>query len=290
MLTEAQLAIRRGRITASIAADILGVGRFGSELTAWLEITGQPREDISSNPRVRAGHYFEDGVCRWWLDEVGKPKGLSLAPADTMIHPTHDWLAATPDRFVVDASGEIVAILQAKTSDLWNREAWEDLDTHDVTVPDSVRVQCAVELAVTGLPLVYVAAVVGGNRPYFAEIQRDDALEREIVSALRLWYGRHVIDKVQPAPSGRDCDTRAFRYLHPSDTGHVVTLSEETAKAARESLRLAEQIDAIGVERDRLRNLVRAEMETATIGEAEGVRAVYKTSRKGVRSLRIEST
>jgi predicted phage-related endonuclease len=290
-LTEAQRAIRRGRITASIAPSILRVeGSFGSPLTAWLEIMDMPREDIGTMPRVRAGNYFEAGVCAWWQDDVGTPNELQATGdgSQTLVHPVHDWLAVTPDRFVVDGTGRRVATLQAKTSAAWNREKWEDLDTHEVILPDSVRIQCALELEVVDLERAYVAVVLGGNRPYFTMIERDRALAAECMKALGAWHLKHVVGNLQPEPTGYECDTRAFRYLHPSDTGELVSLDAETAGNAEESKRIDEQIESLKVERDRLRNVVRAALGTATFGEAPGLLATYKTNRKGVRSLRID--
>jgi predicted phage-related endonuclease len=287
-LTDAQRAIRRGRITASVAADILGEGRFGTSLTAWVAIMDLPREEIGDKPAVKAGNYFESGVADWWQDEVGTPSGLKLGPADTLVHPEHDWLAATPDRFVYDADGSRVAVLEIKTSALWNLDDWRDRDTRETTVPDYVRIQCELEMACAGLYRAHVAAVIGGNQPFFAVIESDPALRASLIAALGAWHKRHVLGSEQPIPTGRECDTRAFKYLHPNDTGEIVSLSDEAEAAAIESEKIAARIEHLAEQREQLRNVVRAELQTATFGESPRVRASYKTSRKGVRSLRLE--
>jgi len=289
-LTAAQRELRRGRVTASIAADILGEGRFGSELTAWISVMGLPSEDIGDKPVVRAGNYFEQGVANWWQDDVGTPEGLTLSGDGhtTLVHPELDWLAATPDRFVHDSTGQLVAVLQIKTSALWNMDDWRDRDTGETTVPDYVRLQCEVEMAVAGVSRAYVAAVIGGNTPFFAVIESDPALRAHVVAALGAWHRRYVLGNVPPAPTGRECDTHAFKYLHPNDTGEIVSLSEDAEVAAVRSEEIASQIEELKSQRELLRNIVRAEMETATFGSSPLASVTYKTSRKGVRSLRVE--
>src|SRR5690349_23589672 len=141
MLTETDKATRKGRITASIAPAILSESPFGTPFTAFLEIMDLPREDISDRDEILAGNFFEDGVCQFWLHRVGRKAGLRIEQGKALVHPTLTWLAATPDRFVYDGAGKLVAVLQAKTSGHSNLDAWRDRDSHETTIPEHVIIQ-----------------------------------------------------------------------------------------------------------------------------------------------------
>lgn len=285
-LTAADQSIRKGRITASVAADILHEGQFGTELTAWLSIMDLPREDIGKKNNVKAGHYFEQGICDWWQDEIGTPNGLHIGgPLSTVVHPVHNWLAATPDRPVFNAAGEMVAVLQAKNRSLWALEEFLDRDTRELTMPDAVKIQEQIELEVMNLPRAYVAAVIGGNQPSFTSIDRDPKFAADCIAILGPWHKRYVVGNVQPPPTGKECDTRAFKYLHPEDNGSIVSLSAEAVAAVLKIRELIEQVEPLDEEVERLKNVLRAEIGDATFGEGPGVRLSWKRDRRGVRAL-----
>lgn len=288
-LTAAQLEMRKCMIGASQVPAVLGEGLFGSELTVWTEVMALPREDISDRNEVKAGNYFQSGVLAWWLDDFGKSRGLTLRrmPEETIVHPRLSWLCATPDDYALDAAGNVVATVQAKTGGWYRELEWEDPDTHEVAVPLAVVLQVQTEMEVTGLDLSYVAAVIGGNRPYWGVVERDREMWASMEKLLAAWHKRHVLGGVQPDPTGRAWDTRALRKLSPSDNGQTIRLSVEGVGHARKSEELQEQIAELELERERLRNLLRAEMGAATFAEGPGVRVSNKTNKKGVRTLLV---
>lgn len=287
-LTEADQATRKGRITASLAAQILGEGAFGSPLTAWARITGRATEDISALEHIRAGNYLEPVCAQWWQDDDEQGRRLVAGPG-TLVHPKNDWFAWTCDRLIVDAAGEVVGVWEGKSTNAFNLGEWE----HGA-VPLGYQIQlqlyldCASEHFGRDLYGSF-GALVGGNRFFgsktHADVPRDREFAGAALAALRQWYERHVIADVQPDPTGRACDSRQLMRLHPDDTGAIVQLSAEAQENARKSREIGEQIAKLDEEKERLRNLVKSELGDATFGDGAGIRASWKRNAKGTRVL-----
>lgn len=58
------------RMTASKVAAVLGVSKWESPYSMWLRMKGLVPADDGRNANDKArGHYLEDGVVRWWIDQ-----------------------------------------------------------------------------------------------------------------------------------------------------------------------------------------------------------------------------
>ena len=212
-LTVEQLAQRKGKITCSLAAQILGEGQFGSPLVAWAKITGRATEDISQEDYVRAGNYLEPVVARWWEDDDPRRRRLVLPNCGTVTHPDHEWLVGTPDRFIArPEDGKIIGIWEGKTANAFALADWE----HGA-VPLGYMIQLQLYLEIFNYDLGAFGALVGGQRFFAADVKRDREFGQIALDRLHEWYQRHVVQDVQPDPTGRACDTRQLLRLHPED-------------------------------------------------------------------------
>ena len=58
------------RMTASKVAGVLGLSKWASPYSTWLRMKGLLPSDDGRNMSDKArGHYLEDGVVRWWIDQ-----------------------------------------------------------------------------------------------------------------------------------------------------------------------------------------------------------------------------
>jgi predicted phage-related endonuclease len=281
-LTAAQIEQRAGKVTCSLASSILGEGQFGSPLVAWAKITGRATEDISQEPYIRAGNYLEPVVCQWWMDDFAQGRELVVPDCGTVAHRDHPWLVGTPDRFI-HRDGVRIGIFEAKTANAFALAEWE----HGA-IPLGYQIQLQLYLEIFDLDVGAFGALVGGQRFFAADVVRDRAFAAVAIERLREWYELHVVQDVQPEPTGRGCDMRQLLRLHPEDTGEIVKLSAVAVEAVRKCRELAESIDAVEEERERCKNVVRACIGDATFGEGACGRVSWKRNAKGTRVLLLK--
>ncbi len=87
-------AVRRHRITASIAAGCLGVHPHMSRQEAWRRCLGIQKE--SENNATRWGVQFEEHAKQEYEIETGR----FIEPTGFWVSSVYDWLGASPDGFV----------------------------------------------------------------------------------------------------------------------------------------------------------------------------------------------
>jgi putative phage-type endonuclease len=122
-------AARRGKITASLAAACLRLDPGKSAQKAWREITGWEPEQFEHRA-LQWGVQFEAAARLDYEAESGN----IVETCGFFVHPEHPWLGASPDGLV---GSDGLAEIKCPT-------------VPPVTLPRHHRVQCMVQLAVTG--------------------------------------------------------------------------------------------------------------------------------------------
>lgn len=238
--------IRRGRVTGTRAAMILGESEFGDEQRALTEILDLPHPN-RSNRHMEFGNWAEGMLGLMHSNEHGV-KLFRPSPA-TILHPTHDWLCSSLDFVALDAAGEWDYLVECKSTDEFNRDKWGATGT-DV-VPAGYHIQAALELACTGLEVLWWELLVGQQRrPY--RIVRELGYENNLLTALGDWYDRHVrrgepltgqgarevADAIVPGrDNGRVRDAR--------DEAETVAIVEELARATSELKAAEARVDGL---------------------------------------------
>jgi len=87
-------SVRKGRITASVAAGCLGVHPHMSRQEAWRRCLGIEKD--SSNDRTRWGEQYEQTAKEAYEVETGR----FIEPTGFWVSRVYDWLGASPDGFV----------------------------------------------------------------------------------------------------------------------------------------------------------------------------------------------
>ena len=90
-LTPEQIALRRNTLGASEIAAVCGLDPFRGPWDVWADKMGLDiREEFAESDM---GHLFE----RPLLEHYSRKTGVVLAYPETLIHPIHRWVSATPD-------------------------------------------------------------------------------------------------------------------------------------------------------------------------------------------------
>ena len=223
------LETRRSGIGGSDAAAVLGLSPWSSPLSLWLDKV-HGGDDARRSEAMRWGTVLEDAIAR----EMAREHGIRLGPCPGILaHPDRRHQLATIDRYGVDRDRRPTSVVEVKTADGFAAADWDE----DGPAPDHVVIQVQHQLDVTGLDVGYVAALVGGNRPRWWEVPRDDELITDLRMAEDAFWHDHVLAGVPPEPIGHDADGDALAELYPGDPDRQVILDGPT-RSDVESLRM----------------------------------------------------
>lgn len=244
-LTEEQLQMRRGGITATDASAIVGVNRFSDALAVYLSKVDPAKleERKAENPLQKGvGHRFEPLI----LDMVAEEKRVHLVACGTLRSAKYDWALATPDRLVVEPNPELPAVAPVGVAEVKNvgirmikdwREQDQDwyADEDPYVVPDYVHVQAAWQMLVTDTRIAYVGALLGGRDFHVFEVHWNDALAETLVNVCGDFWHKYVLKRVAPPPAGNERAAKLLATMFPKNT------SSEPIEAPGEAEVWAEQ-------------------------------------------------
>lgn len=231
------------RMTASKVAAVLGLSPWESRFSLWHRMAGliesQPETDV-----MRRGHYLEDAVATWWLDQHPE---FAISPGLAWAHPKRDWQAASPDRLVWDwdCGGEQdilpcqyhrpKALLEVKTTA--DSDEWGEAGTDQI--PPYYRAQVVWQLDTLGLSTAYVAVLL--PRLEFREYRVDyNADEAAYIRA----EARAFLDSLPGGPAAQrpNLDGHAETYaavkaLHPDINGEDFPVPDDIGREFCDAVR-----------------------------------------------------
>lgn len=287
MLTPEDHALRRGKITGSIAAACLGLDPYCTPLGAYLRILGEHPGDEAANEDVfRRGHVLEPALIAYGAEEIAADTSCTVAidKPGTIVHPTIPWAACSIDALYIATPGEprvcdagLDALVvpdaarvtvyggesksvNAAHSHLWG-EPWTD------QIPKHVAVQCTWELLHYPDAVAIVIPVLLGAQHELRVYQWSRtssgaaSLEVACVEALGAWHARHIVRRDPPAAGQRDLTLldavwRVGEREHPDDP--------RVAELVRRDDELRDLETEIGKERDGLRVALGSILRDAT--------------------------
>lgn len=133
------LAARRGVLTASDVATVLGIGGGSKREVLRSKLSSdEVRPDIHTLPQVALGRHLESGVFEWFVEDTIHETASRCGAL--VQHPDVPWLAATPDALLDDEPVEIKVAMDSSRPN-WHAETvrmrgWPE---RPVPVPLGVR-------------------------------------------------------------------------------------------------------------------------------------------------------
>jgi len=196
------LAIRNKGIGGSDAGVIMNLNPYKSRLSLWMEKTGQKEpDDLSENEAVYWGIKNEQNIADCFEERTGK----KLRKCGTLQSVEHPWLLANVDRLIVGED----AGLEIKTAGVQQAARWKDDE-----LPDEYYAQIMHYLLVTGLPMWYVAVLIGGNRCLIKEVPRNEAFIEELFKTEAAFWTLCEHD-IMPEVDGMEDTKDALSVLYP---------------------------------------------------------------------------
>jgi len=245
-------------IGASEIASVLGISPFKSALELWHEKVSGEREDLSDREPIQWGHLLEPVI----IQEFARRTGRSVLHGGELLRSTeHTWAIATLDAWTWDPQGDEKQPwpLEVKAVGARQEQAWED------GAPEYYVAQVQQQMLVTGCHRATIAALIGGQRMVWEDIERDpEWVNRIVYNGERFW--QRVLGQDPPPPDGSFSARRALLAMYQSDDGSDVMLSAQMAdhtdaiEEAKRQKDMAERVIAA------LENELRAALGPATRG------------------------
>jgi predicted phage-related endonuclease len=260
--TAAFYAEKRSAITSTDVPKVLGLSKWGTPLTVYLDKVAPPPE---RKPGLSAwlGLRLEGLVAELFTTA----KGLRVRTDNGFYrHPDYPFLGTHLDRRVV---GRPKTLVELKTRG--SRRGWGDDGSADV--PPDVWLQVQDEMYVTGATDAYVAVLFSTREYRTYHLLPDPRFETDIVPALVRFWHHYVEAGVPPAPSGAKPDTDLLQQTDGGvkDTGLLSATTGQESMIDRLRLAMAQaSIAAMAAEEHK--NLVKQ-----LIGDAEGIAGTFGT-------------
>lgn len=268
------LKVRSQGIGGSDAGAILGLNKYKSPLSLYLEKTGQVEpEDISKKPAVIAGQLLEPVVATMFEENTGK----KVKRKGTLQSLTYPWMHANPDRVVVGED----AGLEIKTGGIWSKSLWADDE-----IPDSYYVQCLHYMAVTGAELWYIAAWLGGQELIIRTIDRHEDEVNELIKEEKKFW-QMVQNRTPPAADGTYSSGEALKHLyHDEFNDSEIVLSDEVGKLFTAYDEIEKLIKSDKAQEQEIKNKFMAALENNQVGWFGSRKVTWKTP-KASESIRL---
>jgi len=296
------LEARRGGITGTDAAAILGLTSFRTPLEVWAEKTGRiVPDDLGGIERIQWGNLLEPVV----IAETNRRTGRELLElerwSDAMPHGRLEafehhgekkamifsarfpWLRVTPD--FVQASWRPLPWLaeqrkldgpgigEAKALGSHARKEWRTGATLQYNL------QVATNILAAGLAWGTFGALIGGQTlRIFDYAPKPQVLEGLAIRLERFWL-EHIVADVQPAASASERDTRVLEKLYP-ERKHEAALNLEGKQwdiFARDIVRIDQERSALrkqerelAARQARVENQLRQAIGSAPTAQTEG--------------------
>lgn len=204
-------------IGGSDAGAIMGMNPWKSKYQLWLEKTGQAEpEDISGKESVYWGTVLEAPVA----DRFAELTGKKIRRAGMMQNIKDPWMLANVDRLIVGEK----AGLECKCTNAFSVKDWKEDN-----LPDSYYWQCQHYMMTTGLPVWYIAVLIGGNSFDYKAVPRHDDDIKALYEAESEFWLKNVKEGIMPDIDGSDSTAKAIEKQFAGNKSDPIELPSEAA-------------------------------------------------------------
>lgn len=265
-LSERVLEARKGKVSSSRAAAIVGLDPYKDAFGAWLDITG--RDEFEGNRATRRGNYLERPVMEMVADDLG----MKFQKARMRSHPKFDWAVDNLDFILMDDKKKWLHGAEVKTVNARVAQRWGEEQTDEV--PPNVIVQCQFHLAFYPELDTIVCPMFGGfdlDTKLFW-VKRDETLIERLFGRLEEFYVNHVVTDLPPEPEGAEAKKRYLDMLYPTQKGVVAEADPELVELVLDRQKASAELAGAKKRYDELNNQIREKVGEAEVVEGHGVR------------------
>jgi putative phage-type endonuclease len=213
---EEWLRYRKQGIGGSDVAAILGISRWNSAISLWLDKTNQTNEPVAENEAMEWGTIMEPVIRNHFAEVTGK----TVVEVKAMLqHPKYPFMLADVDGLTVDDKGN-PAILEIKTASEYKRSDWDD------GVPAYYETQVQHYLCVTGVQKAYVAVLIGGNSFRVYEVDADKEVQNMLIAVEKDFWNK-VQNMIRPEMDGSDAAKNLLDSIYHGGISRQIVMPDE---------------------------------------------------------------
>ena len=266
MSREDWLAQRRKTIGGSDAAAIVGLSRYSTPYTIFMDKTGR-LPDKPDTEAMRLGRDLEDYVAKRWEEATGKKVRRLQA---MLYNPLYPFAHADVDRMVIGED----AGLECKTTSTLDVKQF-----NGVEFPEKYYAQCVHYLAVTGVKRWYLAVLVFGRGFFEFTLERDQLEIDALMTAEAEFWTENVAKDNPPPPDGSQATTDALQVVYAE------SLDEERDLFGREPMldeymQLKRQKKAIEDRLGEIENSLKEDLQEAERGRCGFYTISWKSQKR----------
>lgn len=266
MSREDWLALRRKTIGGSDAAAIVGLSRYSTPYTIFMDKTGR-LPDKSDTEAMRLGRDLEDYVAKRWQEATGKKVRRVQA---MLYNPLYHFAHADVDRMVIGED----AGLECKTTSTLDVKQF-----HGVEFPEKYYAQCVHYMAVTGAKRWYLAVLVFGRGFFEFTLERDQAEIDALMTAEAEFWTENVAKDNPPPPDGSQATTDALQVIYAESRDEERDLfGRETM--LDEYMQLKRQKRAIDDRLGEIENYLKEDLQEAERGRCGAYTVSWKSQQR----------
>ena len=265
------LDARKGGIGASEVGTILGINPFSTPYQLWRLKMGidPPKEE---NFAMRAGHYLEDAVARFYADETGAH--IIQASAEDFMYVSKDkpFMRVSPDRTYweqgVRKSEANKRILECKTT---QRSVTED------SVPQHWFVQLQMNLGVSGKELGALAWLIQGREFGFKHYALDREFFAFLEEQVEKFWTDNIIGGQEPLPY--TVDDVMLKYPRHIE-GKCIQAGEDILRNVERLKEVRDELKRFNDEKDSLEDSLKMSMlDAELLMDGDRIVATWKTAK-----------
>ncbi|HHU23254.1 MAG TPA: hypothetical protein GXZ52_07585, partial [Clostridiales bacterium] len=193
--------------------------------------------------------------------------GLKLRRRNAiLVHKQYPFMSANVDRLVVGQS----AGLECKTAGYYSTDDWA------MGVPEYYQAQVQHYMAVTGLPVWYVAVLIGGQEFRYYKITRDNSFIKELI-AVESEFWSMVETRTPPPIDGTKASTELIKKLYPeAEKGKEIELPFEAFELIQQYEQACEEEKQIQLKKDEAANKLKNMLGAAEKGTIHGRTVIWQ--------------
>jgi len=248
---------RKRGIGSSEVASILGLNPFETPYQLWRRKKGldAPKDETFA---MKAGHYLEDAVSRFWADETGREVIKSSAGDFLFVNTERDFMRVSPDRTFwlpdMPKNNANKGILECKTTQ-------KTIDPDDL--PKHWFIQLQYQLGVAEFEQGSLAWLSAGRDFGYMDFPfKLDFYEFLSEEVERFWTDNLIGNQEPDAMSVEDV---LKKYSKHTD-GKIIEVSEEILTAYTELKEVKEELKVLDDRKDKLEEKIKL-----TFGDAEAI-------------------
>lgn len=216
---EEWLRYRKCGIGGSDVAAILGISKWNSAISLWLDKTNQTNEPVEENEAMQWGTIMEPIIRNHFAEVTGK----TVVEVKAMLqHPEHPFMLADVDGLTTDDEGN-PAILEIKTASEYKRSEWEN------DIPSYYQTQVQHYLCVTGVQKAYVAVLIGGNSFKVYEVDADAEIQSMLIAVEKDFWNK-VQNMIRPEMDGSDAAKNLLDSLYHGGISEQIVMPDEAVE------------------------------------------------------------